>query len=77
MEREREIERKGGRETEEEEKKGVGVQGGKKNEKEGLSSWFGFPPPRNCKDDPGGRRTNVCGRTSSLRALPHLPSAFP
>lgn len=75
MEREREIERKGGRETEEEEKKGVGVQGGKKNEKEGLSSWF--PPPRNCKDDPGGRRTNVCGRTSSLRALPHLPSAFP
>lgn len=34
----------------------------KRGREKEFSSWFGFPPSRNCKDDPGGRRTNVCER---------------
>jgi len=39
----------------------------------GLSSSFGFPPSRNCEDDPGGRRTNVCRRTILYVRCPTFP----
>lgn len=55
------------------------MEGEREEGRKELSSWFGFPPPRNCKDDLRGRRTNVCGRTVLyVHCVPfHSPSALP
>jgi len=63
-------ERKRERERERERERGGGTE---REEEEGLSSRFGFPPSRNCEDDPGGRRTNVCGRTILYVRCPTFP----